>query len=60
MFIPDSRVAKLLIIPQCTEVRFASFLSNGFISDIVLNPPVRKMAKCTYVQWVQQEVAWQF
>ena len=27
---------------QCTEVRFASFLSSGFISVIVVIPPERK------------------
>ena len=30
---------------QCTEVRFASFLSGGFITTIVVNPPERKLAK---------------
>ena len=28
-----------------TEVRFASFLSGGFITAIVVNPPERKLAK---------------
>ena len=36
---------------QCTEVRFASFLSGGFITAIVVNPPERKLAKSTSVQW---------
>ena len=31
----------------CTEVRFASFFSGGFI--IVVNPPERKLAKRTSV-----------
>ena len=35
---------------QCTEVRFASFLSSGFIIAIVVNPPERKLAKYTSVQ----------
>jgi hypothetical protein len=35
---------------QCTEVRFASFLSGGFITAIVGNPPERKLAKRTSVQ----------
>ena len=35
---------------QCTEVRFASFLFGGFITAIVVNPPEKKLAKCTYVQ----------
>ena len=30
---------------QCTEVRFASFPSSGFITAIVVNPPERKLAK---------------
>jgi hypothetical protein len=29
---------------QCTKVRFASFLSGGFIAAIVVNPPERKLA----------------
>ena len=37
-------------ISQCTEVRFASFFSGRFITDIVVNPPERKLAKCTSVQ----------
>ena len=36
---------------HCTEVRFASFLSGGFIAAIVVNPPERKLAKRTSVQW---------
>ena len=35
---------------QCTEMRFASFLSGGFITAIVVNPPERKLAKRTSVQ----------
>ena len=30
-------------------VRFASFLSDGFITAIVVNPPESKLAKCTFV-----------
>ena len=33
-----------------TEVRFASFLSGGFITAKVVNPPERKLAKRTSVQ----------
>ena len=33
-----------------TEVRFASFLSGGFITAIVINPPERKLAERTSVQ----------
>jgi hypothetical protein len=32
-------------------MRFASFLSGGFITAIVVNPPERKLAKRTSVQW---------
>ena len=35
---------------QCTEVRFASFFSGEFITAIIVNPPERKLAKCTSVQ----------
>ena len=34
---------------HCTEVRFVSFLSVGFITAIVVNSPKRKLAKCTSV-----------
>ena len=34
---------------QCTEVRFASFLSGGFTTMVVINPPERKPAKRTFV-----------
>ena len=34
---------------QCTEVRFASFLSGGFIIAIVVNQTKRKLAKRTSV-----------
>ena len=32
-----------------TEVRFASFLSGEFTNMAVINPPERKLAKCTSV-----------
>ena len=35
---------------HCTEVRFASFQSGGFITVIVVNPPESKLEKRTYVQ----------
>ena len=38
-----------ILIQECTEMRFASFLSNGFI---VVNPPERKLAKRISVEWV--------
>ena len=34
---------------HCLEVRFASFLSGGFITVIGVNPPERKLAKSTSV-----------
>ena len=41
-------------LKQCTEVRFARFLSGGFITAIVANPLERKLAKRTSVQWFGQ------
>ena len=35
---------------QCTEVRFASFLTGGFTTMAVLNPPERKLSKRTSMQ----------
>ena len=32
---------------QCTEVRFASFFSGGFINAIAVNPPERRLAERT-------------
>ena len=37
-------------LAHCTEVHFASFLSGGFITAIVVNSLERKLAKCTSVQ----------
>ena len=39
---------------QCTEVHFASFLSGGFVTAIVVNPLKRKLAKRTSVQWCKK------
>ena len=39
------------LFQQCTEVCFASFLSGGLTTVIVVNPPERKLAKRTSVQW---------
>ena len=36
----------------CTEMRFASFFSGGFITAIVVNPPERKLAKHTSVHYI--------
>ena len=41
---------------QCTEVRFASSFSGGFITPVVVNPPERKLAKCTSVQWFKSVI----
>ena len=36
---------------QCTEVRFSSLFSGGFITAIIVNPRERKLAKHTSVHW---------
>ena len=41
---------EILYSAQCTEVRFASFLSGGFIISIGANPPERKQVKQNSVQ----------
>ena len=43
---------KVHLNTQCTEVRFASFLSGGFTTIAVRNPLERKLAKCTSVPWL--------
>ena len=35
-----------------TEMRFVSFLSGRFTTKTVANPPERKLAKRTSVQWM--------
>ena len=35
--------------PHCTEVRFASLLSDGFTTMAVINPPEEKLANRTSV-----------
>ena len=42
-----------LMVPSCTEVRYASFFSGGFITTIVVNPPERKLAKRTSVHCIE-------
>ena len=44
---------------HCTEVRFASFLSGGFNTDIVVNSLERKLAKRISVQCVELKLMWQ-
>ena len=41
---------KIVQTLQCTELGFASFLSGGYITAIVVNPPENKLAKRTSVQ----------
>ena len=45
----DTRVE---LVIHCTEVRFASFLSGGFTTMAVINPPEKKLAKRTSVHCV--------
>ena len=42
---------KVHLNTQCTEVRFASWLSGRFTTMAVINPPERKLAKHTSVHW---------
>ena len=39
----------VILVIKCTEVRFASLFSGGFITAIVVNPPERKLPKRSYV-----------
>ena len=41
---------------HCIEVNFASFLSGGFTTQAVINPPKRKLAKRTSVHCTVQSV----
>ena len=50
---------KVVQIPgsgHCTEVQFDNFLSGRFITAIVVNPPERKLTKCTYVHWSIKDI----
>ena len=45
------KVSRVMVFPHyhltalhCTEVRFASFLSNGFTTMAVINPPEKRLA----------------
>ena len=42
---------KQCILRECTEVRFASFLSGGFTTMEVINPPEKKLSKPISVEW---------
>ena len=39
----------VVITPECTELRFASFLSDGFTTMTVINPWESKLAQGTSV-----------
>ena len=41
----------IFLSEECTEVRFASFLSCGFTTVAVINPPEKKLAKRTSMEW---------
>ena len=40
----------IMSLPVHTEVRFANFLSGGFTTMAVMNPPEKKLKKRTSVQ----------
>ena len=42
-------------VVHCTEVRFASSLSGGFITAIVVNPPEKNLAKCISVHCTDRD-----
>ena len=42
---------------HCTDVRFASFFSGGFITAIAVNPPSRKLARRTSVHCTELRFA---
>ena len=44
--------AKMALLNRFTEVRFASFLSGGFTTMSVMNPPEKKLEKRTSVRWL--------
>ena len=41
---------KTAVFNQYKEVHFASFLSGGFTTMAVINPPERELVKRTFVQ----------
>ena len=47
-------------IGHCTEMRFASCFSGGFITAIVVNPPDKRLAKRTSVHCTEGRISlWQ-
>ena len=58
LFLEDGKTflgyARTTLVVQCTlalDMRFATFLSGGFTTMIVMNPPEKKLEKRTSVQW---------
>ena len=47
----QSKLVKAWLSLQCIKQSFASFLSGGFTTMAVVNPPERILAKRTSVQW---------
>ena len=45
---------KVLVLLWSLQVRFASFFFGEFITAIVVNPPERRLAKCTSVHFSGQ------
>ena len=43
-------------IGQCTELRFANFLSGGFTTMAVINPPEKKLEKRTSLQCSDHQI----
>ena len=43
-------------MPHCTEVGFASFLSGGFTTMAVINPPEKKLVKRTSVLCIETKL----
>ena len=55
--VSETKMILYNVLSNCTEVRFASFLSGGFITAIVVNPPERKLAKRTSVNCTDKRSA---
>jgi hypothetical protein len=49
---PEDKEDQIGEMLDWTEVRFATFLSGRFTTMAVINPPERKLAKPTHVDWV--------
>ena len=47
-YIKEKLVSDISLARQCTEVRFASFLSGGFTTMAVINPTDWKLANLTF------------